>query len=79
MLLLALGGCVGCASHIEPTVVPDRAVPSVTSVADVRACWVEYASTFGFTASGIVIHHPQGLVVIDVGQSKKFTSEIGER
>lgn len=65
-----------CRTHVAPVVLP-AVRAEVGHVAGVRACWVEFASSLGFTASGILVHHPKGTLLIDVGQSRAFHSEIG--
>ena len=64
----------GCRPSLEPTGVPDRvdAAPGP----GVTTCWVETRARFGFTASAMVIRHPDGDVIIDAGNSTNFTEEI---
>lgn len=66
----------GCASRITPLSDAVRTPPRVERVAGVRACWVEFGKTGGFTASGVLIEHHQGLILIDAGQSARFREEI---
>lgn len=66
---------IGCAHHIEP-VVRARVAPPDPSETAVTACWVEYARSGAFTASGIVVRQPAGVVLIDAGQSLRFKDEI---
>lgn len=64
----------GCASHVAPQTVPTRVAP--VRQGTVTACWVEFADNLGFTASGILLRHPSGEVLVDAGQSFEFPNEI---
>jgi N-acyl homoserine lactone hydrolase len=71
-----------------------RAAPALNLLPKVRVCWVEYtkqqapgqAATAGWsrtspwnvTTSGLVIRHPRGDVVVDVGFSSHYADEIAE-
>lgn len=73
MLLLPLGA--GCRPRLDPVQTPSRVASS--NGAGVQACWVESRARFGFTASGILVHHPQGgSVLIDAGNSSNFNEEV---
>lgn len=72
-LLLLLG--VGCRPRLDPVQAPPR-VESSTG-AGVQACWVESRGKLGFTASAILVHHPQrGSILIDAGNSSNFDAEV---
>jgi N-acyl homoserine lactone hydrolase len=58
-----------------------RAVPVISSIPGISACWVETAKTFsnfsfGSTAGSIVVKHPAGDLLIDTGNSSHFDQEI---
>lgn len=64
----------GCRPRIEPVSVAPRV--EAEPGAGVRACWVESRATMGFTASSVVIRHPEGTLLIDAGNSSNFDEEI---
>jgi glyoxylase-like metal-dependent hydrolase (beta-lactamase superfamily II) len=82
----------GCALPAAPA--HARAAPDLSKVPKLRVCWVEYAhknewgwlGSPGFsrtwkwkaTASGIVVRHPSGDVLIDGGNSPNFAPELDE-
>lgn len=68
----------GCASRITPLNDRTRAKPRVENVAGVRACWLEFGRSGSFTASGLLVEHPEGRVLIDAGQSARFRDEISD-
>lgn len=72
-LVLLLAGCSGPLPRSPRTV---RVPTALGDTPTVRACWLEFASGFGFTASGVLIRHPQGDVLVDAGQSLHFLQEI---
>jgi len=76
--VLSLGVLVasttGCRPAIEPATVAAQAVAAPG--AGVTACWVETSARFSFTASAIVIRHPDGDLLIDAGNSTEFDEEI---
>lgn len=41
-----------------------------------RACWLETGKLLDNTASGLLVRHPQGEVLIDGGNSSRFAEEI---
>jgi N-acyl homoserine lactone hydrolase len=58
-----------------------RAVPVISSIPGISACWVETAKTFsnfsfGSTAGSVLIKHPAGNLLIDTGNSSHFDQEI---
>jgi N-acyl homoserine lactone hydrolase len=58
-----------------------RAVPVISRIPGISACWVETAKTFsnfsfGSTAGSILVKHPAGDLLIDTGNSSHFDQEI---
>lgn len=69
-----------------------RTAPALEALPKLKVCWAEFLKadypgrygSAGFTrapqwratTSGIVVHHPQGTIVIDVGNSSHFQEEI---
>jgi N-acyl homoserine lactone hydrolase len=58
-----------------------RAVPVISRIPGISACWVETAKTFstfsfGSTAGSVVVRHPAGDLLIDTGNSSHFDQEI---
>lgn len=72
----------------------ERVAPELTAVPALSMCWAEFARneawgqvatagvthvpTWDVTVSGLVVRHPRGDVVIDVGNSSHFGDEIAE-
>lgn len=72
----------------------ERAAPALTAVPALSMCWAEFARneawgqvatagvthvpTWDVTVSGLVVRHPRGDVVVDVGNSSHFGDEIAE-
>lgn len=68
--------------------------PDLTTLPRVRACWVEYgrnetlgqvgtaglthALMWNITVAGLLVRHPRGDLVVDVGNSSHFASEIAD-
>ena len=76
-LWLALAwSLAACRPRIEAIEAPARAPGSATAPAQLRACWVETSRAAGFTASGLVVRHPAGDLLIDGGNSTNFNAEI---
>jgi N-acyl homoserine lactone hydrolase len=71
LLLLA-----ACAHKVAPLEVSMAQEPERAPGASV--CWVEYARSGPFTASGLVVRAPGGTVLVDAGQSRSFRKELGE-
>ncbi|MEZ4237034.1 MAG: MBL fold metallo-hydrolase [Myxococcota bacterium] len=67
----------GCAHAIAP-VTPPMVAPPPATASGVTACWVEFARAGAFTASGIAVRGPSGVVLVDVGQSLAFREELKE-
>lgn len=65
-----------------PTAAPHpRAVPVISRLPGVSACWVETAKTFsnfsfGSTAGSVLVKHPAGDLLIDTGSSSHYDQEI---
>ena len=58
-----------------------RAVPTITSLPGLSACWIETGKTFsrfsiGMTAGSILDRHPAGDLLIDAGNSSHFKQDI---
>jgi len=58
-----------------------RAVPAISSIPGISACWVETAKTFssfsfGMTAGSVLVRHPAGDLLIDTGSSSQYDQEI---
>jgi len=58
-----------------------RAVPVISRIPGISACWVETAKTFsnfsfGSTAGSVLVKHPAGDLLIDTGNSRHFDQEI---
>jgi len=65
---------VGCRPALSPTQTPEAV--DVSPGPGVTACWVESRARFGFTASALVVRHPDGDLLVDAGNSTNFTEEI---
>jgi N-acyl homoserine lactone hydrolase len=65
-----------------PLVAPHvRAVPVISTIPGISACWVETAKTFsnfsfGSTAGSVLVKHPAGNLLIDTGSSSNYDQEI---
>lgn len=86
MLLLALASCLRVPA-VPPAKLPEPPPPVAASV-----CWVEFSRgegaaafttrgkterrRFDGTVSGLLIRHPQGDVVVDVGNSPNFLEDL---
>jgi glyoxylase-like metal-dependent hydrolase (beta-lactamase superfamily II) len=58
-----------------------RAVPALSTIPGISACWVETANTFssfsfGMTAGSVLVKHPAGDLLIDTGSSSHYDQEI---
>src|SRR5256885_16669742 len=58
-----------------------RAVPVISTIPGISACWVETAKTFssfsfGMTAGSVLVKHPAGDLLIDTGSSTHYDREI---
>lgn len=71
-----------------------RVAPALDALPKLKVCWAEFlkedfpgayvsagfhrASQWRLTTSGIVVHHPQGTVVIDTGNSSHLKEEVAD-
>jgi len=58
-----------------------RAVPMISTIPGISACWIETAKTFssfsfGSTAGSVLVRHPAGDLLIDTGSSSHYDQEI---
>lgn len=69
----------GCAHTVPlvPTPAPVE-VPTTAPATSAIVCWAEYARSGAFTASGLVVRRPDGVVLVDAGQSLHFRDELAE-
>lgn len=75
LLALTLTLAAACRPHLEPVPTPPRV--TAPPAEGVVACWVESRARFGFTASALLVHHPEGgSILIDAGNSSNFSAEI---
>jgi glyoxylase-like metal-dependent hydrolase (beta-lactamase superfamily II) len=75
LTLPLLAAASGCATRIPKARGIARVAPRAPATA-VSACWLEFGKSLGFTASGLLVHHPRGDVLIDAGQSQHFSDEL---
>src|SRR5207245_3289886 len=66
---------------LPPTAPHARAVPTISTIPGISACWVETAKTFssfsfGMTAGSVLVKHPAGDLLIDTGNSSHYDQEI---
>jgi len=66
---------------LPPAAPHPRAVPVISTIPGISACWVETAKTFsnfsfGSTAGSILVKHPAGDLLIDTGSSSHYDQEI---
>jgi glyoxylase-like metal-dependent hydrolase (beta-lactamase superfamily II) len=66
---------------LPPAAPHARAVPVISRLPGISACWVETAKTFsnfsfGSTAGSVLVKHPAGDLLIDTGNSSHFDQEI---
>jgi N-acyl homoserine lactone hydrolase len=90
---LALG-LAGCAT-LPPAPPHPRVAPRLDSVPALEVCWLEYARReqparrahagrserehWDITVAGLLVRHPQGTLLVDVGNSSRFATEIGDQ
>ena len=73
--LTALSTLLACRPRLEPVAVAPRTAPEPAR--GVETCWVESDATLGFTASALLVHHPErGSILIDAGNSANFDAEL---
>src|SRR5258708_1089115 len=66
---------------LPPAAPHARAVPVISRVPGISACWIETAKTFsnfsfGSTAGSVLVRHPAGDLLIDTGSSSHYATEI---
>ncbi len=66
---------------LPPAAPHARAVPVISRVPGISACWIETAKTFsnfsfGSTAGSVLVRHPAGDLLIDTGSSSHYDQEI---
>jgi len=66
---------------LPPAAPHARAVPVISTIPGLSACWVETAKTFssfsfGSTAGSVLVKHPEGDLLIDTGNSSHYDQEI---
>jgi glyoxylase-like metal-dependent hydrolase (beta-lactamase superfamily II) len=66
---------------LPPAAPHARAVPVISTIPGLSACWVETAKTFssfsfGMTAGSVLVKHPAGDLLIDTGSSSHYDQEI---
>src|SRR4029077_6848377 len=89
LLLFALAVVMAAALYVlyfwrtplPPAAPPARAVPVISRLPGISACWVETAKTFsdfpfGSTAGSVLVKHPAGDLLIDTENSSQFDQEI---
>src|SRR5712664_3139607 len=89
LLLFALVVVIAAALYVlyfrrtplPPAAPHARAVPVISRVPGISACWVETAKTFsnfsfGSTAGSVLVRHPVGDLLIDTGSSSHYDQEI---
>src|SRR5260370_41940324 len=62
---------------LQPAAPHARAVPVISTIPGLSACWVETAKTFsrfsfGSTAGTVLVKHPAAHLLIDTGRSTPF-------
>ena len=66
---------------LPPTAPHSRAVPVISTIPGISACWIETAKTFssfsfGMTGGSVLVRHPAGDLLIDTGSSGHYDQEI---
>ncbi len=69
---------VSCRVPLPAAPSHSRTTPTLAGLPSLRACWIETAQAFGNTAATLVIRHPRGDTLVDVGNSTHFADEIRE-
>src|SRR5207302_2777771 len=77
----ALYGLYSRRAPLPPAAPHARAVPVISTIPGISACWVETAKTFssfsfGMTAGSVLVKHPAGDLLIDTGSSSHYDQEI---
>ena len=92
LLAASLFAAIGCSPTLPPAS-PHAFVAPKLAGTPIDVCWVEYATgdmpgsyglagssdalTWDITFSGLLVRHPQGDLLIDVGTSTHFKDELG--
>ncbi len=76
VLSAAVGGLGACRPSIAPVEAEARTRVPASPAPGLELCWVESANKAGFTASSVVVRHPDGTLVVDGGNSNHFREEI---
>ncbi len=76
MVVSATSTLIACRPQISPVEAGVRSAVPAAPPADLRVCWVESARAAGFTASAVVVQHPDGDLLVDGGNSSAFREEI---
>jgi N-acyl homoserine lactone hydrolase len=87
-------GLAACAT-LPPAPPHERVAPRLDAVPALEVCWLEYArreqparrahagrsvrERWDITVAGLLIRHPKGDLLLDVGNSSKFATEIGDQ
>ncbi len=73
--LTTLCALSACRPRLCEVPTPSRAATAAGP--GVTACWVESRDRFGFTASALMLRHPEaGTILVDAGNSSDFRAEI---
>jgi len=70
-----------CRTPLPPAPNHTRTAPVISTVPSISVCWVETAKTFsnfsfGSTAGSVLVKHPAGDLLIDIGSSSHYDQEI---
>jgi N-acyl homoserine lactone hydrolase len=89
LLLFALAAVMTAALYalyfrrpsLPPAASHSRAVPVISTIPGISACWIETAKTFsnfsfGMTGGSVLVKHPAGDLLIDTGSSSHYDQEI---
>jgi glyoxylase-like metal-dependent hydrolase (beta-lactamase superfamily II) len=95
LLSLLVGGVKLLTAELPPAPPHTRVAPSLEALPPVRVCWLEFSRsdlwgqlgtagltrtpTWKNTASGLLVRHPKGTVLIDSGYSPNTLAEAEER
>jgi glyoxylase-like metal-dependent hydrolase (beta-lactamase superfamily II) len=76
LLLAALTG--GCRATLAPAPAEPLALPRPPRGAPSAVCWIETASSLGFTSASLLVKHARGDLLIDAGLSTHFDDEVAD-
>src|SRR5439155_23480616 len=84
----------GCATVVPPAQPHGFVAAKLSVPPELKVCWLEYAKNefpagwslsapsdrdrWRMTVSGLLVRHPKGLLLIDVGNSSHFDQELGD-